>query len=231
MIIKNLSHNTYPGGTTTLLIFFISFSAFTSRAGSHTASSPARPGMLFSIHALSKADTGVLSAGEFIKLLEEQASKTGARPFFEGDPIKDLLTAKFQDRQSITTHFSEFINLAEKKGIAGIDEEKSIFTKLDFEASYPGGPWAYARFLNSTFRYPDKAQKQEIQGTVVVQFLVDRNGNLSGVEVISGPASGGLREEAVRIIKASGKWLPGIQNGRIVASYKKHPMIFRLDTQ
>lgn len=230
MIVKPLSRNTYPGGTITLLIFFILLSAFTSRADSHTASGPSRPDVSY-LYTSFKADTGVLSAGEFIKLLEEQASKTGARPFFEGDPLKDLLTAKFQDRQNITTHFSEFINLTEKKGIAGIDEEKSIFTKLDFEASYPGGPWAYARFLNSTFRYPDKAQKLEIQGTVVVQFLVDRNGNLSDVEVISGPASGGLREEAVRIIKASGKWLPGIQNGRIVASYKKHPMIFRLDTQ
>ena len=69
----------------------------------------------------------------------------------------------------------------------------------------------------------------EIQGTVVVQFIVDKEGNVSDVEAISGPNE--LREEAVRVIKKSGKWTPAIQNGRQVKSYKKQPIKFRLEAQ
>jgi protein TonB len=105
------------------------------------------------------------------------------------------------------------------------------FTKVEIESDYPGGQGAWMRYLNKTFRYPDAAVEQEIQGTIVVQFIVDKEGNVSNVEAISGPTGGGLREEAVRVIKKSGKWTPAIQNGRQVKSYKKQPITFRLQSE
>ncbi len=103
------------------------------------------------------------------------------------------------------------------------------FTKVEIESSYPGGPGAWARYLNKTLRYPQEAQDQEIQGAVVVQFIVDKAGVVTDVEAISGPQE--LRDEAVRVIKRSGKWTPAVQNGRQVKSYKKQPIVFRLETQ
>ena len=85
------------------------------------------------------------------------------------------------------------------------------------------------RYLNKTLHYPDEAVSNEIQGDVVVQFIVDKEGNVSDVEAISGPAE--LREEAARVIKKSGKWTAAIQNGRQVKSYKKQPVKFRLEAQ
>ena len=105
------------------------------------------------------------------------------------------------------------------------------FTKVEIESDYPGGQGAWMRYLNKTFRYPDQAVEQEIQGTVVVQFIVDKEGNVSDVEAISGPKEGGLREEAIRVIKKSGKWTPAVQNGRQVKSYKKQPITFRLQSE
>lgn len=103
------------------------------------------------------------------------------------------------------------------------------FTKVEIESSYPGGPGAWARYLNKTLRYPQEAQDNEIQGAVVVQFIVDKAGTVTDVEAVSGPNE--LREEAVRVIKKSGKWTPAVQNGRQVKSYKKQPIVFRLETQ
>jgi periplasmic protein TonB len=113
------------------------------------------------------------------------------------------------------------------------DEEDydKTFTKVEIESEYPGGPSAWLRYLNKNFRYPDDAVNNEIQGTVVVQFIVDKEGNVSDVNAISGPESGGLREEAVRVIKKSGKWTPAVQNGRQVKSYKKQPIVFKLEAQ
>lgn len=103
------------------------------------------------------------------------------------------------------------------------------FTKVEIESEYPGGPAAWQRYLNKTLRYPQDAIDNEIQGTVVIQFIVDKEGNVSDVEAISGPEE--LRGEAVRVIKKSGKWTPAVQNGRQVKSYKKQPIVFRLETE
>ena len=103
------------------------------------------------------------------------------------------------------------------------------FTKVEIESSYTGGAAAWQRYLIKTLRYPQEAQDNEIQGTVVVQFIVDKAGMVSDVEAISGPKE--LRDEAVRVIKKSGQWTPAVQNGRQVKSYKKQPIQFRLETE
>jgi protein TonB len=103
------------------------------------------------------------------------------------------------------------------------------FTKVEIESEYPGGAAAWMRYLNRNLRYPQEAIDNEIQGTVIVQFIVDKEGKVSDVEAISGPEE--LRAEAVRVIKKSGKWTPAVQNGRQVKSYKKQPIVFRLETQ
>ena len=111
------------------------------------------------------------------------------------------------------------------------DEEDwdKTFTKVEIESEYPGGASAWQRYLNKNLRYPQDAIDNDIQGTVVVQFIVDKAGAVSDVEAISGPQE--LRDEAVRVIKKSGQWTPAVQNGRQVKSYKKQPIVFRLEEQ
>jgi len=111
------------------------------------------------------------------------------------------------------------------------DEEDwdKTFTKVEIESEYPGGASAWQRYLNKNLRYPQDAIDNEIQGTVVVQFIVDKAGVVSDVEAISGPNE--LRAEAVRVIKKSGTWTPAVQNGRQVKSYKKQPITFRLESE
>ena len=111
------------------------------------------------------------------------------------------------------------------------EDYDKTFTKVEIESEFPGGGAAWLRYLNKNLRYPDDAVNNEIQGTVVVQFIVDKEGNVSDVQAISGPDNGGLREEAVRVIKKSGKWTPAVQNGRQVKSYKKQPIVFKLEAQ
>jgi len=101
------------------------------------------------------------------------------------------------------------------------------FTKVEIESDYPGGQGAWLRYLQKNLNYPQEAQDNEIQGTVTIQFIVDKEGNVSDVEAISGPNE--LRSEAIRVIKKSGKWEPAVQNGRKVKSYKKQPITFRLE--
>lgn len=109
------------------------------------------------------------------------------------------------------------------------EDYDKTFTKVEIESEYPGGSAAWLRYLNKSLQYPQEASDQEISGTVVVMFVVDKEGVVSSVEAISGPNE--LRDEAVRVIKKSGKWTPAVQNGRQVKSYKKQPIVFKLETQ
>jgi periplasmic protein TonB len=109
------------------------------------------------------------------------------------------------------------------------EDDDRIRLKVEIESEYPGGAMAWQRFLNKNVRYPNQAVEDGIQGPVVVQFIVDKEGNVSDVVAVSGPDE--LRAEAVRVIKKSGKWTPAIQNGHQVKSYKRQPIVFRLATE
>jgi protein TonB len=106
-------------------------------------------------------------------------------------------------------------------------DDDGIFTRVEIDASFPGGMAQWVRFLNKNLRYTDEAMNAGIDGTVVVRFVVDLDGNVSDVKAISGPETGGLREEAERVISKSGKWVPAIQNGRHVKAYRLQPVTFK----
>jgi protein TonB len=106
--------------------------------------------------------------------------------------------------------------------------ELSRFRAIEIESEYPGSQKAWARFLNRTLgnAYPSDAFEKGIQGTVLIQFVVDIDGTVSNIEALSGPEE--LREAAINTIKKSGKWIPAIQNGRKVKTYKRQPITFVL---
>lgn len=106
------------------------------------------------------------------------------------------------------------------------DEGEKIFERVEIESKYPGGVSAWAAFLYRKLVYPQQAIDEGKQGTVVVRFIVDKEGNVSDVEAISGPEE--LRASAVSVIKKSGQWEPAIQNGKKVKSYKSQPITFKL---
>ncbi|HVW61407.1 MAG TPA: energy transducer TonB [Puia sp.] len=109
------------------------------------------------------------------------------------------------------------------------DDDDHIWNKVEIESTYPAGMEAWRRFLSKTYRIPEEAISTETSGTVIVQFVVDKEGNVSDVQAVDGPEI--LRAEAVRVIKKSGKWTPAIQNGRQVNSYKRQPITIRLDSE
>ena len=110
------------------------------------------------------------------------------------------------------------------------DRRNMIFTKVENPPTYPGGMEGWKNYLIKNLQYPEEAKKKNISGTVIVQFIVEKNGELSEVQAIKSPVAG-LTEEAIRVIKESGKWIPAKQNGHIVRAYHKQPIVFTLEKQ
>lgn len=95
-------------------------------------------------------------------------------------------------------------------------ESNKIFNgdDVDQQPSFPGGTNALNTFIVSNLKYPVFAQEKGIQGRVVVKFIVEKDGSISNVEVDRSVP--GLDNEAMRVVKAMPKWIPGQINGKAV---------------
>lgn len=93
--------------------------------------------------------------------------------------------------------------------------------------SFPGGNAALRKYLQNNLRYPEAAIDQNIQGTVLVEFVVNEDGSVTDVTPLK-ELGGGCTQEAVRVIKSMPKWNPGKNNGKAVKVYYKVPVTFRL---
>jgi periplasmic protein TonB len=108
------------------------------------------------------------------------------------------------------------------------EDYEKVFTKVENPAEFPGGQGEWSRYLQKNLRYPDGAIDNGTQGVVRVQFIVDKEGNISEVQSLNDPGDG-LAEEAVRIIKKGPKWKPAEQNGRKVIYRHIQAVTFRLE--
>ncbi len=109
------------------------------------------------------------------------------------------------------------------------DDENKIFDKVEIEASFPGGDGAWRKYLerNANGQVATDNGAPEGTYTVVVQFVVDKEGNISDVRSLTNHGYG-MEEEAMRVIKKGPQWKPAVQNGRQVKAYRKQPITFQV---
>lgn len=118
---------------------------------------------------------------------------------------------------------ASFTNLLAKK-------EKHMDTAGNMEPEFPGGRVEWLSYLSQNLHYPERAQREEIQGMVRICFQVDSEGIVKEPFIFKS-AEYSLDQEAIRIIKDSGKWTPGKKDGISVSSNKIQPVKFILVNQ
>lgn len=103
----------------------------------------------------------------------------------------------------------------------------AVFSKVDVEASFKGGLEAWVRFVqkNLNAEVPVRNGAPAGQYTVVVQFIVDAEGQISDIKALT-RHSYGMEEEVGRVIRLSPLWEPAQQNGHTVKAYRKQPITF-----
>ncbi|MEJ8803582.1 energy transducer TonB [Pontibacter sp. H249] len=111
---------------------------------------------------------------------------------------------------------------------SGENNDSDIFINAEEMPEFVGGEKAMLQFIGRKIKYPAAAQRENIEGLVVVTFVVTKSGDISDVEIIKGLGYG-TDEEAVRVVKAMPKWKPGKQNGRLVAVRYTLPIRFSLN--
>lgn len=105
--------------------------------------------------------------------------------------------------------------------------DEKIFDVVEQPPSFPGGQAALMSYLSKNVKYPEEALKDNVQGRVIVGFIVEKDGSVSNAKIIRSVDSA-LDKEAIRIVMSMPKWTPGRQNGRNVRTKYNVPVNFKL---
>jgi protein TonB len=103
------------------------------------------------------------------------------------------------------------------------EDEDKVFTKVEIEASFPGGPGAWTRYVSNAINRDIDEFTESDFGTCVVKFIVDKTGKVSQVEATTMKGTK-LAEIAVNAIRKGPNWTPAQQNGRYVNAYRLQPV-------
>ncbi|HLF33855.1 MAG TPA: energy transducer TonB [Cyclobacteriaceae bacterium] len=108
------------------------------------------------------------------------------------------------------------------------EETQQIFTIVEQQPEPDGGISAFYEYVGKNLKYPNLARRNNIEGRVFIQFVVERDGSLTDIKTLKG-IGGGCDEEAERIIGMAPKWKPGKQRGRPVRVQMVLPILFKLE--
>ena len=110
-----------------------------------------------------------------------------------------------------------------------VDEEENPLNWRVVEQlpEYPGGIVEFMKWLTKNLKYPPTAKAQKMQGKVVVQFVVNKDGSITDAKVVS-PKYAPLDAEAMRVIRMMPKWTPGKMDGKVCRTLFAIPIVFQL---
>ena len=102
------------------------------------------------------------------------------------------------------------------------------YDEVELKPSFPNGLTALTQLLNENIKYPAEAAKDGVEGRVIVEFVVEKDGSINNVRVVQS-VDPLLDKEAVRVVKRMPKWIPGKQNGVVVRVKYSIPITFNLE--
>ncbi len=123
--------------------------------------------------------------------------------------------------------FGQTDSSAAKIDSSNIKIDKDVLVFAEQVPEFPGGEDALILFIQNNVKYPLYAIENKIEGTVIVQFVVEEDGSIGPIEITKG-IKGGCDEEAIRIVKSMPKWKPGKQAGKTVRVWYTIPVTFKL---
>ncbi|WP_072530437.1 energy transducer TonB [Bacteroides ilei] len=183
------------------------------------------------------ADSGIVEASfdeEMIPITEQEEPKQ-APPPPEAPKVEEVLQIAENDAnvEESTIQSSEDNNTAVEIKYVPVEveeeepEEQQIFQVVEEMPEFPGGMAECLKFLAKNIKYPTIAQENGVQGRVIVQFVVNRDGSIVD-PVVMRSVDPYLDKEALRVIQMMPKWKPGKQRGKAVRVKYTVPVTFKL---
>ena len=178
-----------------------------------------------------------------VAIVEEEITEITRQDLKQPEPIRRTEIKVFSDALSIVTNdekittdvnFNEFSEdmvidvVPVKPVVEEVIEDDQPFVKVEQMPSFKGGDlMTFRNWVMERIRYPQIAQENNITGRVLLQFVVERDGSLTNIQVLQTPDSS-LSDEAIRVLKTSPKWTPGKQGNKTVRVKYTLPVQYNL---
>lgn len=107
-------------------------------------------------------------------------------------------------------------------------QKNGVYTLLEDQPAFPGGANAFMKYISQNIKYPKTDMENNVQGRVVAQFVVERDGSLTEIKAVRAPSKA-MGDEAIRVLKRSPKWKPGKVKGKAVRAMYTVPVTFTLE--
>lgn len=159
---------------------------------------------------------------------QEQPPPPPPPPPQEIEVIEDDSEVEEEEFASTEVDQNTEIIVQEQVEIVEQTKEEEIFTVVEEQPEFPGGYEAMMKFLASNIQYPPMAKENNIQGRVVVQFVVEKDGRITDVKVVK-DLGWGTGDEAARVVKMMPRWKPGKQRNKPVKVRFNLPVKFELN--
>ncbi|MDB5131140.1 MAG: hypothetical protein JWR02_889 [Mucilaginibacter sp.] len=167
--------------------------------------------------------------GKWLEFLDETFKNT----YSEGEVRDGLAEGKWRDKTATGDFMYVYRNgemvSSSNTYLRGIytPGDTTGFKPLQGVPNFPGGVEEFGRFLAYNIRYPVVARENNIQGRIIISFVVEIDGSLTEMKIVKG-IGGGCDEEALRVMRSSPKWMPAIQDGKAVRMPYSVPIAFTL---
>ncbi|MBQ1204795.1 MAG: energy transducer TonB [Alistipes sp.] len=185
-------------------------------------------------HRIEQVDLNYAIVEEEITEITRQDQKPPEPPKkVEVKVIADLLQVVTNDTKIETSMtFDEFDEDAEVFQEVEVVEEEIVddepFLIVETMPTFQGGDLnTFRNWVQSNVRFPQIALENGIQGTVVLSFVIEKDGSLTNIQVLRTPDRS-LSEEATRVLQKSPKWTPGKQRNQVVRVKYNLPVVFRV---
>ncbi len=161
---------------------------------------------------------------------QNQSVGFGVRETERGKLLEEVVVVSYaqSEQKSVQTEQkvkdNETLEAIVSKVLEGTDE---VFVVVEDQPEFPGGTPALMAFLGENVRYPKEAHEKGIQGRVIANFVIMKDGSISDVNIMRGVDSL-LDAEAVRVLESMPMWKPGKQRGQPVNVRFTLPIVFRL---
>jgi len=126
-----------------------------------------------------------------------------------------------------TLAFVLFLSFSFAQPTATAQVDDNIYSLVDQQPTYPGGMSAFFKYIQSNLQYPSAAKAAGIEGRVFVEYVIEKDGSVTGAKVLKGLNSE-CDKEALRLISNSEKWMAGKIDGKKVRVKMALPLNFKL---
>lgn len=188
-----------------------------------------------------KAPAFVLEEDDFIEVRDEDViatDQTPPPPQEQPQQQQEVVLNIVDDNIKVTNDIDFGQDFFEDDVIADVVDEEIVIVEEETETAppvyfteempeFPGGPEAISAFLMKEIQYPEVARNNGITGTVLVEFVVEKDGRVSNAKV-KVPLFPDCDKEAVRGVMAMPKWKPGKNMGKPVRCFYQVPVTFRM---